>query len=252
MISHGVLADVAAERSRTLRAEAEQFQRAKAARSADSGGRRGAGTRRPWWRRGVGQPVPQPVIDTSQPVRVTGQPVALRDGSHVLIRPIDRADTALLADGFSRLSARSRHHRFLGGKSHLTPAELRYFTHLDHYNHDALGALDPSDGRGVGIARYIRHPDQPHTADVAVTVVDDWHRRGLGTELLTQLAHRARHAGIRCFTAQVAPDNAAITGLMQTLGVAVDQGFRDDDTVEYTIPLDRTAVEDGRRLGAGC
>jgi hypothetical protein len=38
---------------------------------------------------------------------------------------------------------------------------------------------------------------------------------------------------------------------MQTLGVTVDHGFRDDDTVEYTIPLDRTAGEDDRLLGAG-
>src|SRR5207247_11398670 len=34
-------------------------------------------------------------------------------------------------------------------KDELSAAELRYFTDVDHRDHEALGALDPS-GRGVG------------------------------------------------------------------------------------------------------
>jgi hypothetical protein len=37
-----------------------------------------------------------------------GRPVVLRDGSHVLIRQVQPADAALLADGFARLSIQSR------------------------------------------------------------------------------------------------------------------------------------------------
>lgn len=40
---------------------------------------------------------------------------------------------------------------------------------------------------GVGIARYVRSADDPHAADIAVTVIDDWQRRGFGSALLTQL-----------------------------------------------------------------
>ena len=54
----------------------------------------------------------------------TGRPVVLRDGSAVLIRPVRRADARLLADGFARLSARSRRLRFLSPKEELSPAEL--------------------------------------------------------------------------------------------------------------------------------
>jgi hypothetical protein len=53
-----------------------------------------------------------------------GRPVVLRDGSAVLIRPVRRADARLLADGFARLSARSRRLRFLSPKEELSPAEL--------------------------------------------------------------------------------------------------------------------------------
>ena len=43
-----------------------------------------------------------------------------------------------------------------------------------------------SNGRGVGVARYIRDAHDQHAAEIAVTTVDDWQGRGLGTELTTQ------------------------------------------------------------------
>jgi hypothetical protein len=52
-----------------------------------------------------------------------GRPVVLRDGSAVLIRPVRRADARLLADGFARLSARSRRLRFLSPKEEVPVAE---------------------------------------------------------------------------------------------------------------------------------
>ena len=134
---------------------------------------------RPGWRR---RPRPA-VID---------RPVALRDGSKVLIRQVQPADAQLLADGFARLSPQSRRMRFLARKDQLSVAELRYLTDVDHHDHEALGALDQADGRGVGVARYVRDSDDPHAAEIAVTIVDDWQGRGLGTELLTRLSARAR------------------------------------------------------------
>src|SRR5215467_10937951 len=105
---------------------------------------------------------------------VTGGPVALRDGSKVVIRQVQPADAPLLADGFARLSDRSRRMRFLARKDQLSGAEVRYFTELDHRDHEALGAVSQADGRGVGVARYVRDADDPQTAELAITVVDEW------------------------------------------------------------------------------
>ena len=78
-----------------------------------------------------------------------GKRVVLRDGSQVLIRPVQgTGDAPLLAEGFARLSLRSRQLRFMTGKPQLSPAELRYFTEVDHHDHEAIGALDLLDGRG--------------------------------------------------------------------------------------------------------
>ena len=163
------------------------------------------------------------------------RPVVLRDGSAVLIRPVRRADARLLADGFARLSARSRRLRFLSPKQELSPAELGYFTDVDHHNHEALGALDHADGRGVGIARYVRDADDPQAAEIAVTVIDDWQGRGLGTELMAQLSERARSEGIRRFTALVTADNPAMARLLRN--VQADLVRREPGALRYEIML---------------
>lgn len=163
--------------------------------------------------------------------------VVLRDGSVVRIRPIQPGDADLLADGFVRLSAESRRLRFLAGKAHLSSAELRYLTEVDHHDHEALGALDQADGRGLGIARYIRDAHDPEAAEVAVTVIDDWQHRGLGTELLRRLTDRARQEGIRRFTALVAADNATAVELLRDCGAVVRATDPEAGTAEYEFTL---------------
>ena len=159
----------------------------------------------------------------------------LRDGAAVLIRPVRPEDAGLLEDGFAGLSDRSRRLRFLGPKASLSAAELRYFTNVDHRDHEALGALDHARGGGVGIARYVRDREDPHAAEIAVTVIDGWQGRGLGTELLARLSERACQEGIQRFTAAVAADNAAMTGLLRNLGA--DLVGREFGTLEYEMAL---------------
>ena len=188
----------------------------------------------------------------SSRAEVHGVPTVLRDGSTVMVRPVQSSDASLLADGFARLSERSRRLRFLGKKDNLTVAELRYLTCIDHHNHEALGALSP-DGRGIGVARYIRDSEDPSRAEVAVTVVDEWHGRGLGTKLLELLSDRARAEGVERFTATVASDNMASSRLLRSAGGVLVSGSL--STREYEIWLVPT-IEQGltgwlRELDAG-
>ena len=175
--------------------------------------------------------------------------VVLRDGSMALIRQVQAADAPLLADGFARLSAESRSTRCLGAKKELSPAELRYLVDVDHYDHEALGALEHPGGQGVGIARYIRQPSDPQTAEIAVTVIDDWQGRGLGTELIRQLSGRAWRAGIRRFIAMATADNRAAVRLLRTMRA---QPVRcGAGAVDYEITLEPRETHDhGRTLAA--
>jgi len=166
-----------------------------------------------------------------------GTPTTLRDGSTVLIRQVRGTDAPLLADGFARLSARSRRMRFLSTKTTLSAAELRYFTDVDHHDHEALAALSCRGGHGVGIARYVRSVADPMAAEVAVTVVDDWQRRGVGTALLARLAERALDEGIRRFTALVSEDNEAVIRLLRRMSADVELVASEPGTLEYDIAL---------------
>jgi GNAT superfamily N-acetyltransferase len=102
----------------------------------------------------------------------------------------------------------------------LSAAELAYFVDVDHRDHEAIIAIDPSSGEALGVARYIRLRDDAEGAEFAVTVVDDWQRRGLGRALMDRLTYHARRAGVRRFSALVQSDNpnalALVTGAGDT------------------------------------
>ena len=164
--------------------------------------------------------------------------VVLRDGSAVFLRQIGLADGPLLLDGFARLSAESRQARFLIRKDELSEAELRYFIDVDHHDHEAIVALSAMDSRGVGVARFVRAVDDDQAAEVAVTVVDEWQRRGLGKVLLRQLRERALREGIRRFTALIDDSNSAMLGLLHSLGVQARALDREFGATEYSITLD--------------
>ena len=185
--------------------------------------------------RGPAEPVVITVTTMSFPALSPGPTAVLRDGSEVLIRPVRPADAALLAEGFQRLSPESRRLRFLTAKDVLGPAELRYLTDVDHHDHEAIGALDLATGQGAGIARYIRDSKDPRTAEIAVTIVDGWQGRGLGTELVARLAEHARAEGIDRFVALTAGGNVAMGLLLRRMGGTVLA--REFGTIEYELDL---------------
>ena len=86
------------------------------------------------------------------------------------IRPVRPTDEQLLRDGFARLSAESRYRRFLVPMPRLSAPLVRYLTEVDHHDHEALVAIDPDTGRMVGVARYVRYPDDPTDADLLVAL----------------------------------------------------------------------------------
>jgi GNAT superfamily N-acetyltransferase len=153
----------------------------------------------------------------------------------VEIRPIHPEDKQLLAAGFERLSDRSRYNRFLAPTDRLTEAMLRYFTEVDHHDHEALLALGPS-GEAVGVARYVRSPGDPTRAEAAITVVDEFQGRRIGSQLLEAIAERAREEGITHFRALVHNQNTEMLELLENLG-PLEVVERSQGVVEFETPL---------------
>jgi RimJ/RimL family protein N-acetyltransferase len=145
--------------------------------------------------------------------------VHLPDGTPILIRPIRPDDKHFLSDGLRHMSQVSVQRRFLGPKIKFSQTELRYLTEVDKRNHVALVAESPTQPvrRFIGVARFVRLPEDPGTAEAAIVVADDWHGRGVGSKLAGALAARARGLGIRRFTARMATDNRPALRLMEKL-----------------------------------
>jgi nucleotide-binding universal stress UspA family protein len=167
--------------------------------------------------------------------------VVLRDGSRLLVRPIEPDDREELAAGFRRLSPESRYRRFFGPMPELRERDLDYLTRVDHRDHEALVALDEATGEGVAVARYVR--TAPDEAEPAVVVADDWQRRGVGTRVLDLLVRRAQEEGITRFRASVLAQNPDAAALLRRLGDA--RTTRMGRELELEIRL--APAESGRR-----
>jgi GNAT superfamily N-acetyltransferase len=134
------------------------------------------------------------------------------------VRSVRPEDRDLFEAGFERMSGDSRYRRFMMYKKKLSERELDFFTRLDHDRHEAIGAIDVATGEGVGVARMHRSEDDPEVAEAAVTVIDDWQGRGLGSLLLDRLTARARELGVKRFDASLFTDNRAMLRMFQQLG----------------------------------
>jgi GNAT superfamily N-acetyltransferase len=166
-----------------------------------------------------------------------GAPIALRDGSPIRIRRLRRSDDELMSRGFRRLSSDSRYRRFLEPMPKLPASMVRYLTEIDHHDHEAMVAVDERCNEGVGVARYVRDPARPDAAELAVTVIDDWQGRGVGTLLTEAISMRAREEGITTFTALMLADNQEMMDLLRQLGTVriVDRAAGTVE-VEVSVP----------------
>jgi GNAT superfamily N-acetyltransferase len=167
--------------------------------------------------------------------------ITLRDGSRVRIRQLRGSDGELLLRGFEHLSSESRYRRFLAAMPTLSGRMVRDITETDRRDHEAIIALDPETGDAVGLGEYVRWADRPSAAEVALTVTDDWHERGVGTALLEVLCARAREGGITTFTAFMLAGNVQMMDLLEQVG-PVRVVDREPGTVEVEVPIQVAAA----------
>jgi len=178
--------------------------------------------------------------------RVITEPLVLADGRRLKIGPIERQDRDRLRRLFMRMTPESRCRRYLSPKPELTERELAYLVDIDHVHHEALAAVDESDGSFVAAARYVQLPDQPRTAEVAIEVADDAQRQGIGTALATRTLDRARANGFTHVTATTLHENASARALLRALHFR--RRVRDRQEIEFGLEL----TPDLATAGASC
>jgi GNAT superfamily N-acetyltransferase len=148
-----------------------------------------------------------------------------------------------ISESIAYMSRETIRHRFFGIKNGFTDRELKYLTEVDGYNHFALG-IEEVDGeeRGVAIARLVRDDQHPNEAEIAILLIDEYQKSGLGTFLMKFCVLAAAERGITTLRFTYLPENTAIVHLIKRFGVPVKNTLSSDYT-QMKIKLERESLE---------
>jgi acetyltransferase len=152
-------------------------------------------------------------------LRARARATHLPDGTHLYLRPLQEADLAHAQEFFAKLSEDSKYMRFMALTPNLTEETLARMVAalrearaavivavIEHGAHEELiggGRIVPTARRG--------------SCEFALTVVDAWQGRGLGTLLLRELIKIARELGYRRIEGSVLTINARMLAVAQRL-----------------------------------
>ena len=164
------------------------------------------------------------------------------DGTALSARPVKVTDVDNVARMFGRLSRESTYFRFFSPLPRVPDAMLRRLADVDHGRRDALVAFHGD--KIVAMASYDEVTTSTGTAardaELAVTVVDAWHHRGVGSWLSCCLTNLARRRGYDALVARTLPGNHAALALIRKLSPNAAVRFRSGE-YEARLPLNDPA-----------
>ena len=176
-------------------------------------------------------------------------------GLELLFRPVKPSDERLFQEYLYGLSERSVYLRFFQVRRDF-PHELAQEMVAVDYEESLgiVGTLGKSDTAPIVAAGHWILDSSRNVAEVAFSVADEYHRRGIGTHLLRFLVRVARERGIGGFEATVIAANTSMMRVFQksdcVLHTQYDSGeisvsFRFDEDAELHQGIASHAAESG-------
>lgn len=172
---------------------------------------------------------------------ITPVPVRIRDGSHLLLRPVLPGDSERTVHGHIHFSSETIYRRFMSARVP-DAAMLHYLSEVDYVDHFVWVMIDGIDP--VADARFIRDGHDPTVAEIAFTVADAYQGRGIGSFLIGALSVAARVGGVERFSARMLSDNVPMRTIMDRHGAI----WQREDIGVITTVID---VPGPRDLGFG-
>jgi acetyltransferase len=166
--------------------------------------------------------LPRPAIKPYPTQYVVSRTLA--DGTPITIRPIRPEDEPLLVHFHEVLSENTVRLRYFQSVNLSRRVAHERLTRICFISYDremvlVADSLDPETDRhqilAVGRLSRLRRRDE---AELALLVRDDAQNKGLGTEILRRLLDIGRDERIRCFQADILPQNRAMQHICQKLG----------------------------------
>ena len=155
-----------------------------------------------------------------------------RTETRVHIRVASPSDAGGLRAMLSRCSSATIYRRFHIPYPDVPGWMLGLMLGVGRSDMEALIAV--AEGEIVGHAMYAR-VEASSEAEMAIIIEDGWQSRGVGRQLLSELAQRAKYRGIETFTGEVLRHNRPMLGLA-AMFAGSDYG-REDEVCHVRMPL---------------
>ncbi len=149
------------------------------------------------------------------------------EGVSLRIRPINLNDTSAWTVFVNGLSHYSKFYRFHHIIKDVCTEDARPFCSIDFINSFALIAELVKDGNPemIAVGRYTRINESNH-AEFAIVVNDEFQRRGIGAEIMKDLAAVAASSGITTFEGYTLLENYQIINFLKKCGFNVKTTYR--------------------------
>lgn len=163
----------------------------------------------------------------------------LPDGRTVWLRHVRPDDAEAIADAIRTASPETLLHRFFTPIRSLPPGLLRSLLTIDRRREACIvGILDDAPRRRIVCgARFVRLEAEDR-AEIAITVHDDFQRRGLGRCMLKLLVEIARQEGIVAFEAEALATNRALPALVHSVCPGAARRQHLGESLRIVVELD--------------
>lgn len=145
-----------------------------------------------------------------------------RNDLPVRVRPMQTDDVPYLLEIFGKMGAESRYNRF--NETLVDPDEEMVWTEAEHIaeaigrnSYGLLAFVDRPEIENTPIAGVRWVMVGPDTAEMAVSVTDEYQGLGIGTRLVELLVEEARAAGIRHLVGTVNSENSSMWAVLHKL-----------------------------------
>ena len=160
----------------------------------------------------------------------------IRDNTYLCFKTLEKRDREKIIEGFKKLSKSSVYHRFFGFMKELSDKQLEDLLNVDKKNHVAWTAFDIKDEDmiGVGVGRFKRLTTNSNEAELALTVIDEYQNKGVGSILLAIMYYLAGKLKIDIFTGFILSDNSRLIQRFRELGAIMK---RTGNEFEMRLPV---------------
>jgi acetyltransferase len=168
--------------------------------------------------------------------------VQLKSGRQIEIRPIADNDGPALTAAYEQLSDETKYKRFMAAKPHLSSRDVDYLTRIDGQNHFALVATTAGHANEIiGVARFVRLPEDRDVAEFAIVIGDPYQGDGLGSEIMRRLGEAAAARGVKRLRGTMLADNIGAHRLTKALAgdLAQERRFGTVDELEVELTAGR-------------